>query len=360
MRIIVACAQYPPIRTGFAGLAKNFVREFNQAGHSTIVLTEGSGCDRIGRAFRLSAEGRRVMRDSGADVVQVIGPSPLFTEQMVSAAHDSGLPVVYKVDAFAGLGTFYGGPVPRLIDGVYMKTLLARALRQADWLVFSTDEFAKNYRASGARTSIITVGLRDQCLGQAGTPTFPAAPPSDGVLRLLFVGQLRRYKGVANLLLAARILTSRGKRVRVTIVGTGPDLGSLEALTDSLGLRGVVHFRGPVDDQGLHAEYWSNDVLLLPSLLGESFGLVLVEAAVHGMKVVASDLPGVREVTNSLGGTVVPPGDPTALADALFALFPLAPSDHRFVPAIAARHSWLDAGRQYLDIYRTILGTGIA
>jgi phosphatidylinositol alpha-mannosyltransferase len=59
------------------------------------------------------------------------------------------------------------------------------------------------------------------------------------------------------------------------------------------------------------------DVLVAPSLGGESFGLVLLEGMAAGLPVVASDIPGYREVLPPDAGRLVPPGDAGALASVL-------------------------------------------
>ena len=60
------------------------------------------------------------------------------------------------------------------------------------------------------------------------------------------------------------------------------------------------------------------DALCVPSLRGESFGIVLLEAMAAGTPVVASDLPGYRNVASTGDEAhLVPPGDPVALANAL-------------------------------------------
>jgi phosphatidyl-myo-inositol alpha-mannosyltransferase len=60
------------------------------------------------------------------------------------------------------------------------------------------------------------------------------------------------------------------------------------------------------------------DVFVAPALGQESFGIVLVEAMAAGVPVVASDIPGYREVVRAdVDGSLVPPGDPAALAEAV-------------------------------------------
>ena len=79
-----------------------------------------------------------------------------------------------------------------------------------------------------------------------------------------------------------------------------------------------VHALGKVSEQRKLAELARADVLCAPSLHGESFGMVLTEAFAAATPVLASDIPGYRDVVrDGLDGLLVPPGDALALAESL-------------------------------------------
>jgi glycosyltransferase involved in cell wall biosynthesis len=352
MRILVACATFPPSRTGYARVAANLVTEFRKAGHEVGVLSEPGGCEHIGRAHRLTMEGRKLLQDRW-DIVQVVGPSPFFTEQVVNVAHRISVPCVYKIDAFPGLSTYYPGWLPRLVDRIYVRTAFARATRLADQGVYSTRDFAEWARPRPRLWSVIPLGVEDPCLTVPAS--FASTPSNDRRLRLLFVGQLRAYKGIGFLLDATRLLRDGGTDFELTVVGDGPLRPDLEAQAARLGIQSGVRFRGALDDQQLHQEYLRNDVLVLPSLGAESYGLVLVEARLHGLEVISSDLPGPREVARELGGAVVPPADSPALARVLEGLTRTDRGPRQFEANVAASHNWSTIAQRYLDLYRDIL-----
>jgi len=131
---------------------------------------------------------------------------------------------------------------------------------------------------------------------------------------LLCVGRLVPYKGVDTLLRAMpRIHRESG--MRLTLVGDGPERARLVALAAHL--RAPVHFRGRVPHGELARLYGGAALTILPSANSqEAFGIALLESMATGTPVVASDLPGVREVAR-LAGTTAPPRDPEALADAV-------------------------------------------
>ncbi len=356
MRVVVASAQFPPTRSCYARVAGNLAEQFRRNGHTVVLLTEGHGCSRVGRVPTLNAEGRRIL-DEGADIVQVIGPSPTFTEQVVFRAHRLGIPVVYSLYAFAGLATFYSGPIPAAVDALYARTLYRFALRRIGVAVFNTRDFAQNFSLYSVPSRIIPAGANDPCALPGAVPVGGRTPGGSG-LRVLFAGQLRRAKGVEYLVSAVGALVRSGSRVRLTVVGDGPCRPLLERQVADLGLGDVVTFRGAVEDGQLHQEYLSNDVLVLPSLLGDSFGIVLVEARLHGLQLIASDLPGVRELVREINGHLVPPGDVGALAAALRRIEPPRPEARQFNTRLAARFSWAEIARQFLAVYRELLAPG--
>jgi len=135
---------------------------------------------------------------------------------------------------------------------------------------------------------------------------------------IVFVGRHEERKGLHILVEALRRLKSEGVRPPTTIIGEGPDTARLMASANDMPwLSWVGRVTDDVRDQYLGA----TQVLCAPSLGGESFGIVLAEAMAHGAVVVASDLPGYRNVaTNGIDAVLCPPGDVAALASALRAV----------------------------------------
>jgi glycosyltransferase involved in cell wall biosynthesis len=140
----------------------------------------------------------------------------------------------------------------------------------------------------------------------------------------LAVGRLTYYKGF-EVLLQALSVSPRGSLV---LVGDGPRRSALELEVRRLGLGGRVRLlgalAGSLGEPVLAPWFAACDALCLPSLdRSEAFGIVLLEAARYGRRLVASDVPGsgvgwVTRTVGSVGGwQLVPPGNAPALADAL-------------------------------------------
>lgn len=136
--------------------------------------------------------------------------------------------------------------------------------------------------------------------------------------RIVFVGRLVEKKGVGTLLEAARRLSDLPVWT-LELVGDGPLRADLEQRAQGL----PVTFHGPLGHSQLAATYASAEVAVFPSVpaaSGDQDGLpvALLEAMAAGCAVVASGIPGIdAAVRAGESGLLVPPGDPTALAEAV-------------------------------------------
>ncbi|HWE56295.1 MAG TPA: glycosyltransferase family 4 protein [Acidimicrobiales bacterium] len=141
---------------------------------------------------------------------------------------------------------------------------------------------------------------------QAARP-LPTAGPT-----ILFVGRHEPRKGLAVLIEAMGLL---GPDIRLQVAGTGPETDRLRRETAD---DGRIEWLGRISDDEKIRRVKGADVLCVPSLHGESFGVVVLEGLAAGTAVVASDLDGYRNVARpGEEARMVPPGDVAALAKAL-------------------------------------------
>jgi glycosyltransferase involved in cell wall biosynthesis len=92
-------------------------------------------------------------------------------------------------------------------------------------------------------------------------------------------------------------------------------LGSLEAAADRLGVTDRIRFLGHRSD--VAALLGSADIFCQPNVDGEAFGISFIEALHAGLPVVTSSIGGAVEIVDASCGVLVPPNDPSALAEAL-------------------------------------------
>jgi phosphatidylinositol alpha-mannosyltransferase len=193
---------------------------------------------------------------------------------------------------------------------------------------------------------------------------FAEGPPLPGYRRGVdgpTIGFLGRFdeprKGLPVLLEAMRTVVRRYPGARLLIAGRG-DAGELR---DTLGedLRPHVALLGEISERDKAALLRSVDVYCAPNLLGESFGVILIEALAAGAPIVASDLDAfARVLEGGEAGVLVRRGDAGALAAALCGLF-ADPARRSELAARGARaaaaYDWAVLARRILAVYETVL-----
>lgn len=134
---------------------------------------------------------------------------------------------------------------------------------------------------------------------------------------ILYIGRLENRKGVRYLLEAFSRLEARHSDVRLVIAGAGPDREKLEQEVQTLGSK-HVEFLGYVDDATKVKLLHEADLFCAPSIFGESFGVVLLEAMASNVVTVAGDNPGYSSVMQGLGRlSLVNPKDASQFAHRL-------------------------------------------
>ena len=120
---------------------------------------------------------------------------------------------------------------------------------------------------------------------------------------LVFQGRLVSTKGAGVLLEAARILRSSNRSFELVVIGDGPERYTLEELAQKMQLSPCVRFAGRLDITELESTFAKASIVVVPSLGGEVFGLVVAENMARGLPIVASDLGAFAEVLGDAGLT---------------------------------------------------------
>jgi phosphatidylinositol alpha-mannosyltransferase len=137
--------------------------------------------------------------------------------------------------------------------------------------------------------------------------------------RILWVNRLDAQKGFPVTLAAFSKVVAEVPEAVLVVVGDGKDRDSLGLLTASVLAR--VDMRGAEPNAAVPGYQAASDAFVASASGQESFGIVLVEAMAAGVPVVATDIPGYREViTDGVDGLLVPPRDPEAVAAGLVRL----------------------------------------
>ena len=178
------------------------------------------------------------------------------------------------------------------------------------------------------------------------------------------IGFLGRYdeprKGLPVLLEAMRSVVRRHPGARLLIAGRGDPAEARGLIADDL--QAHVALLGELSEADKAAFLRSVDIYCAPNLLGESFGVVLIEALAAGAPIVASDLDAfARVLEHGEAGVLVPRGNPAALARALSDL--IADPARRAelterAARVAAGYDWSVLARRIVAVYETVLPPG--
>lgn len=134
-----------------------------------------------------------------------------------------------------------------------------------------------------------------------------------------FVGSLKGWHGVDNLLLAAELLHERKRSFRLRIVGEGPRGDHLRQMAQSLSCSSSIEFVGAVPMSDIPSEIASFDVGVAPYVRSTDFyfsPLKVLEYMAGGAPVIATDTPSIRSITGDCAILVSDPG-PIAISSAI-------------------------------------------
>jgi phosphatidylinositol alpha-mannosyltransferase len=179
-------------------------------------------------------------------------------------------------------------------------------------------------------------------------------------VNLLFVGRLEERKGFSILLRAFAQLRRRMSSIRLVVVGAyeASEAAQHEAQLASAGVSDVL-FAGYATPARLPRYYASSDVVCAPSLGSESFGMVLLEAMAAGKPIIASRIPGYRDVVDDgVEGLLAEPGDVDALVRALETVIgnrELREELGRRGSIKAEQYSWRLVGDRVASMYEDVL-----
>jgi phosphatidylinositol alpha-mannosyltransferase len=285
---------------------------------------------------------RRALREGDYDVVHI--HEPIVPVAGWDALGLRGLPLVGTFHTYStnpltnSLGNLAGAR--RRFNRLHARIAVSRA---AAW----TGE-----RFFGGHYRVIPNGVAVPELIDRSTARMPS---EEQPLRLVFVGQAVERKGLP---VALRALEALREHVPFTLDVIGVDREQLETMM--VDLRGV-NALGKVDDAQKMAILASADLLIAPSLGGESFGMVLTEAFAVGTPVVASDIPGYNDVVrDGVDGVLFGRADASALAQSLLDLAYDVPRREAMSAAAvehARSYAWPLIADQVLNVYEDAIAT---
>jgi glycosyltransferase involved in cell wall biosynthesis len=307
--------------------------------------------------FRLLAavlETRRVYRQVGPDLIHHVAVVPAIVGSLAAL----GLPIV-RLNALAGLGfAFTSDTAKARAVRPFARNLLGWLLGRPKTtvLVQNLDDYAV----------VAALGLRKEAIALIpgsgiDTDQLIAMPEPTGLFTIAFVGRLLDDKGVRTLVRAHEFLNARGLAVQTLLAGE-PDSFNPASIPEPVldAWRQIANLKllGHVDD--IRTVWARAHVAVLPSRR-EGLPKSLLEAAACGRPLIATDVPGCREVAReAVNALLVPPDDPEALAKAVETLMNDRDLRVRFGSAsrqiVVNDYSSTRIGNEITALYSRLLG----
>lgn len=253
--------------------------------------------------FTVYANLRRWIREEKPDLVvddsnKIVFAAPWLTK----------LPVVGLIHHLFGKAIHREASLPAALYVRLSEFLVPRIYREVPVMTGSPS----------ARREMLEMGLREVIDVGEGVDLEGYAPPADGERDpdlLLYLGRIKKYKGLDVLIRTVALLKDRFPKVRLEVAGSGDDVPRLTEIANSLGVADRVKFLGRVSEAD-KIDLYRRSMVALNSSLKEGWGLTSIEANGCGTPVVASDVPGLCDsVQDGKTGFLVPFGDAEAMAE---------------------------------------------
>jgi glycosyltransferase involved in cell wall biosynthesis len=356
VRVVHVSSHYPPFLGGLEKVVQSLARYRSERELPVDVFTselKGHAHGDAGFVSRLKSFNiahtaimpslpRKLLQVERDSVVHLHVAQAYAPEAVLLARLVKRLPYIAHVHIDVGPS----GPAGALLH-IYKPFVLGRVLRRAETVVVFTEEqrqtMQAKYRIDPQRIAVIPNGVERSFYSDV--PRSLHARP-----RLLFVGRLAIQKNIPFLLHA---LDGISDRFDTTLVGDGELAAESKELARRLGLQNITFF-GRADGTTLLDLYREADIFVLPSER-EGMPLVLLEAMAMGLPIVATDIPGNRDVViEGENGRLVPLNDVAALRSTLLRMV-AEPADYvrmsRSARSLAQRFSWDVVGEEFETLY---------
>jgi len=238
------------------------------------------------------------------DIIHIHAQFPFVAELIALIAKLKGIPIVITYHNEAELAS--NSPIIKIVYNIWKNTLLKMMLDLSNLIITTNEEFVMTSRILNKikynkKIKTIPCGI---LYTNKHIKVSNKYQPRD---YLLYVGRIKREKGLHLILEALFILKKRNINLDLIIIGeaTRDDelkyKDELENLINKFDLTKNVRFTGYVSDEELDDYYANALALILPSINRlEGFGIVQLEAMKHGIPIIVSDIPGPRSVSKGL------------------------------------------------------------
>lgn len=378
MRILLLTNLYPPHVLGGAEIvARDYAVELQKLGHDVTVLTSTYGLSHaeqdkhIWRTLHYTPSARfdrnrpalrqlhlltdyyryfhyspnvkelhRAIAELQPDVIYVWEITGIGLNTMLQALNQVHIPIVFHLESYWLHYALSPQTEQTQLRTRWLKKLLIGSVPSLTYasMIAASKVVKQEYAEAGcdaARIEVIYNGIDARFLNtpsqndrtsdahegdRKDSPTLASVSVKD--TQLIYVGRLCVEKGVMVILKALDLLVHEQGRshFHLNIFGVGDEayIKELHSFIQAKQLDTLTTFHGKVAQDELMRGYDQSDIMLIPSIWKEPFGLVVAEGMARGLPVITSNLGGPAEiVTHDIDGLLLEPGDERALAAAI-------------------------------------------
>lgn len=304
MRIVQWCFPFFPAQGGREQLVDTLTKELIARSHDVLVITDTECEEDLQLPYKVIRLDRS--RPSGALAeVERFNPDLLHLHNYTS----NSTVLIDKLErSFATVATFHN----EHISGSH-----PMARHRYKWInanvssVVAVSDFVKRsieYSGDFQRLDVVRIWN--------GTSYAPTQSSLEGPI--IYAGRLASDKGVGSLLLSMMQVLEVHPQAKLLVIGEGAYKRPLQTLAIRLGIEKSVDFLGWIAQPELAQLLSKARAMVVPSAWREPFGLVAIEAMMHSVPVIASDVGGLREIVkHNETGLLFQPGDNFELAVAI-------------------------------------------
>lgn len=338
LKILLYTTSFAPHIGGIAGMVSMLAEEFVALGHNVVVMTSvaASNDSHPFKVYRVPRFCRQVELIRECDVLVHANISWKSSWQLIFGWRK----VIFQHHATYLEGSGVSVPSGRLKrwlarrrPGIAVSSFVARKCGIADVVLNCFDDQIFSNLTPWAQRS------RD----------------------IAFVGRLTSEKGADLLIESLGHLRSKGVDVSLTIIGDGPERRILESRVRDSGLQSSVRFVGFKRGTELVGELNSHRVIVVPSVVDETFGLVALEGLACGCIPVVSRRGGLLEAIGP-HGLAFESGNPVSLADEIEAAlrWDVKWQGGQALTTFLAERTRRKTAQQYIEIFRRFAGASIS
>jgi glycosyltransferase involved in cell wall biosynthesis len=282
----------------------------------------------------------------GTDIIHVHGYHTLMSLEAIYLCQNKNKPIIFTPHYHAIGHT----KLKNLLHKLY-KPIGRQVFKYVDKVVcvseYEASLIQKDFVVSSEKIQIIPNGVKQ-------INSSIKKKREGNVISLLYVGYVRRYKGVQYILSAMEKLEKKhDKKVILNIIGTGDYENEIKKLAKNLNLEGRVFWYSNLSENELYQKYKNTDIFLLLSH-AEAYGIVVAEALASGTPCIVAKTSALSEFVNEPGcfGIEYPP-DPEKLASLILKIYN---SDVKVGPFNQNKiRTWDEVAKEYEEVYNEAL-----